>query len=933
MRRVVAAIALTLGIAGLGAQAQADPSEYGIKSASASTSLDEGGAHPDFNVSFELKTEGEEGNRLPSTSEEIEFQLPPGLLANLNAVPKCTTARLVETDTTDPTNATGCPQDSQVGITHVRLFNEGGLNEFLEPVFNMEPAYGEPARLGFIADRLPVIIDTELEPGRGYAVTASVRGAASLIPLLSADTTLWGVPADEAHNGERITAYEGIRGGVPLTPSGERASSLVPVPFMVNPTRCGVNRDVSITAIPYALPGLRATALAPLGPAFGCGPLDFRPSISILPTTASAGSGSGLNAELTFPQDGLQHPNLFAEAHMKKAEVTLPEGMTVNPSQANGLGACSEADFARESATSPPGAGCPESSKIGSVVAKSPVLDEAAEGSIYVATPRANPFGSLIAVYLVLKIPDRGVIVKLPGKVQLDPVTGQLVTTFDDLPQLPVSSFKLHFREGPRSPLITPDRCGTYRAVSKFTPWSDPDRIVTRSSDFEVTHGSAGSVCPVGTLPFSPQLRTRALELDAGSYSSLYARLSMSDGEQALTRISAKLPKGLVAKLAGVKRCSDGEIELARGKTGAQELSSPSCASGSRVASLLVGAGVGPALTYASGNAYLAGPYRGAPLSVVAIVPAVAGPFDLGTVVTRAAVTLNPDTGEVEVEGERSDPIPRILEGIPLQLKDVRVSIDRPKFTLNPTNCKPLAVKARLLGAGLDPSDPTDDTQASALAPFQVGDCARLGFAPRLSLTLRGGTERGAHPALRGVVRPRPGDANFSSAEVTLPHSAFLEQAHIRTICTRVQFRAHRCPRGAIYGYARAQSPLLDEVLQGPVYLRSSNHTLPDLVAALKGPRSLPIEFNLVGRIDSVNGGIRSRFKSIPDVPVSKFVLSMQGGKKGLIVNSRNLCSGVQRGDAHLVGQNGKAHDFNPVLDNDCRKAPHDQKRQNRGRR
>lgn len=925
MKRLAAAIALTLGIATFGAQAQADPSEYGFKSASASTSLDEGGAHPDFNVSFELKTEGEEGNRLPSTSAEIRVQLPPGLIANLNAVPKCTTAQLVETDTGDPTNATGCPQDSQVGVTHVQLFNEGGLNGFVEPVFNLAPAYGEPARLGFIADRLPVIVDTELEPNRQYGVTASVRGAASLIPLLSSDTTLWGVPADESHDGERITAYEGLRGGVPLTPSGERASSLTPVPFMVNPTRCDVRRDVAITAIPYALPSLHANALAPLGPAFGCGTLDFSPAISILPTTASADSGSGLNAELTFPQEGLEHPNLFAEAHMKSAEVTLPEGMTVNPSQANGLGACSEADFARESAASLPGEGCPESSKIGSVIATSPVLDERADGSIYVATPRANPFGSLIAVYMVLKIPDRGVVIKLPGRVQLDSATGQLITTFDDLPQLPVSSFKLHFREGPRSPLVTPDRCGIYQTVSRFTPWSNPGRVVTKTSLFKVTHGSAGGPCPQGALPFSAQLVARALKLNAGAYSSLYARLTMRDGEQALTRISAKLPKGLVAKLAGVARCPDDAIERARSRSGAQELSSPSCPGASRVAGLLAGAGVGTVLTYAPGNVYLAGPYRGAPLSVVAIVPAVAGPFDLGTVVTRAAVNLDPESGEVEVDGARSDPIPRILEGIPLRLKDVRVSIDRHKFALNPTNCKPLSVRARLRG--------DEDAQASVSAPFQVGDCARLGFAPRLFLELRGGTKRGGHPALKAVVRPRPGDANFRTASVTLPRSAFLDQAHIRTVCTRVQFRADSCPRGAIYGHARAVSPLLDEALQGPVYLRSSNHKLPDLVAALKGPPSLPIEFNLAGRIDSVDGGIRSRFQSIPDVPVSKFVLSMQGGKRGLIVNSRNLCAGVQRGDAHLVGQNGKAHDFNPVLENDCGKAPDKKKEQKRGRK
>ncbi len=931
MRRAIAAIAL-LALLAIGAQAQADPHEYDIKSISASTSTDEGGAHPDFTTSFELRTEKEEGKQLPSTSAEIRFELPPGLVANLGASAKCTTAQLVETDTGDPTNATGCPQDSQVGITHVQLFNEGGLNSFVEPVFNLEPGYGEPARFGFIADRLPVIIDTRLEPNRQYAITAIVKGAASLIPLLSADTTFWAVPADSSHDGERITAYEGIRGGVPLTPNGKRASSLAPTAFMANATRCGVSRDVAITAIPYALPNFGIRALAPMGPAFGCSTLDFSPSISVVPTIANADSGSGLNAELTFPQEGLKDPQTPVEAHMKKAEVTLPRGVTVNPSQAAGLGACSEAAFARESASSLPGEGCPENSKIGSVTATSPVLDESAEGSIYVASPHANPFDSLVAIYMVFKIPDRGVVVKVPGEVQLDPTTGQLVATFEDLPQLPVSSFKLRFREGVRSPLVTPDRCGTYQVISKFTPWSNPGRVVTRTGSFEVTHGVAGGVCPQGPLPFAPDLIARVLKLSAGTYSPVYTRFIGHDGEQELTSISARLPKGLLAKIAGVGRCADGSIEQARSRSGQEELASPSCPPASRVASLLVGAGVGPSLTYASGAVYLAGPYHGAPLSVAVVVPAVAGPFDLGTVVTRVAVEPDPETSEIKLDGGRSDPIPRILDGIPLRVKDVRVSIDRPEFALNPTSCDLLEVRTELRGGGIDPFSSADDALASPSVPFQAAGCARLGFAPKLSMKLKGGTRRGSHPALRAVLRPRPGDANSRAISVTLPRSAFLEQGHIRTVCTRVQFRSSNCPKGSIYGRARATTPLLDVPVEGPVYLRSSNHKLPDLVAALKGPASLPLEFNLAGRIDSVNGGIRSRFQSLPDVPVSKFVLSMKGGRKGLIVNSRNLCGGSQRAKVHMAGQNDRVHDFNPVLKNDCVKAPNRKAKQRKGR-
>jgi hypothetical protein len=922
---VAAAMLLVGAFAG---HASADPAEYGLKAVGAATSADLAGTHPDFETFFELKTEKEAGKRLPSTTESAKFELPPGLLANPGAVPRCTAADLIETDIESSASENGCPQDSQVGVTEVRLYGNGGLAGFVEPVFNMEPRSGEPARLGFMAEPFPVLIDTELRSDGDYGVTAGIEGTSSLIPLLSARTTLWGVPADETHDTQRITSYEGFHnGGVPETPTGKRSSSLVPVPFMVNPTRCEVARNITVTATPYALPNLHSKAIAPLAPAFGCSALDFDPDLSVLPTTADAGTGSGLNAVLKFPQGGYEHPNLSVESQMKRAEVTLPEGVTINPSQAQGLGACSEAEFARETSTSNPGEGCPADSKIGTAIAKSPLLEEPAVGSLYVATPHANPFGSLIAVYLVLRISDRGVVVKLPGKVELNSTSGQLVTTFNEIPQLPVSSFELHFREGPRSPLVTPPRCGTYQTVARFTPWADPAEPVTTVSSFEVTHGVNGGACPEGALGFEPEFAARSLNLNAGSFSSFYARLSRHDGEQELTRLSATLPPGLVAKLAGVAKCPDASIEAARSKAGIEELAAPSCPDSSGIGSVLAGSGVGSALIYVPGKLYLAGPYHGAPLSVAAIVPAVAGPFDIGTVITREALDVDPETAEVHIDGSRSDPIPHILAGIPIRVRDVRISVDRPEFTLNPTNCDSLSTSAELWGAGLDFFSSADDSSAAVSSRFQVSNCSRLGFKPRLSLRLSGGTKRGAHPALRAVVRPRTGDANFGSASVALPHSAFLEQAHIRTICTRVQFAAGACPKGSIYGQATAASPLLDVPLMGPVYLRSSNHTLPDLVVSLRGPASLPLEFNIDSRIDSVNGGIRSRFQTIPDVPVSKFVLNMQGGKKGLIVNSRNLCGATEHAKARLIGQNNKVENFNPVLQDDCSKAPRKKQR------
>jgi hypothetical protein len=333
---------------------------------------------------------------------------------------------------------------------------------------------------------------------------------------------------------------------------------------------------------------------------------------------------------------------------------------------------------------------------------------------------------------------------------------------------------------------------------------------------------------------------------------------------------------------------------------------------------VLAGAGVGQVLTYAEGNLYLAGPYNGAPLSVAAIVPAVAGPFDVGTVVTRVALRVDPRSGEVEVDGAASDPIPHILAGIPLKVREVRVLTDRPQFTINPTSCEPLRVEARLWGGGNDAFSSLDDAPVSLAERFQVADCARLGFRPRLGLRLKGGTRRGENPAVRGLYRPRKGDANLSDLSLRLPKSAFLDQGHIRTICTRAQYDAGRgngaeCPRGAIYGYAKAWTPLLDEPLQGPVFLRSSRHRLPDLVAALRGL----IDIEAPARIDSA-GGIRVVFSDLPDAPLSKVVVAMHGGRKGLVVNSTNLCRRPHRADARLAAHSGRRRTTHPVLEVDC---------------
>jgi hypothetical protein len=919
MKRLIAAIAalaVALATVAFAATAQADPSEYGIESTSAEASTAQAGAHPDFTVSLGLNTDPE--GKLPSATKDLRFDLPPGLLANPGAAPKCTAAQLITTDINDKSNNTGCPQDSQVGVTEVELFVEGNLVVLFEPIYNMEPRYGEPARFGFIGDVYPIFIDTELRPDREYAATAKVEGVSSLIPLRFARSTFWGVPGEESHDAQRITAYEAVHNnGSPETPNGKRPASLPPIPYMLNPTRCGQSQGIGITAIPYALPDLEVKAFAPLIPNTGCSLLDFEPNLSIAPTTSQAESGSGLDVNLTFPTDGLEHPNLLGEAEQRKAEVTLPEGVTINPSEAaGGLGVCSPSDFAKETASSLPNEGCPDTSKIGTVTATSPLVNETAEGGLFLAKPYENPFGSLLAIYLVLKIPDRGVVVKLAGKVEPDPRTGQLITTFDEIPQLPVASFHLHFREGARSPLVTPPRCGRYESTAVFTSWAG--QVITTHPSFQISSGVGGGPCPGASQSFKPEFEAGTLNNAAGSHSPFEMRLTRRDGEQDMTKFSSTLPPGVLASLVGVGKCPDSAIAAARARTGPhggqEELDRPSCPATSQIGTTLAGAGVGQVLTYAPGKVYLAGPYHGSLLSVVAITAGVAGPFDVGAVVVQEALNFNPRTAQAQADGSASDPIPHILKGIPLKVRDLRVHIDRPNWTFNPTSCAPSATLATLWGGGSDVFSSADDVPVGLQARFQAADCANLAFKPSLKLNLKGAVKRGGFPALRAAYRPRAGDANVGGMVVRLPHSAFLEQGHFRTICTRVQFAAHACPPASQYGSITAYTPLLEEPLQGPVYLRSSNHNLPDLVFDLHGL----VDVEVSARIDSAHGGIRATLEELPDAPITKVLLTMQGGQKGLIVNSTNLCASTNRAQVDATGQNGKLDSFAPALRPSC---------------
>ncbi len=852
---------------------------------------------------------------------DLTVSFAPGLVADRNAAPQCAAA-----DFTPPGGADSkCAAASQLGVVDVEFSQPDNFAHDL-PVYNLIPSPGVVAKLGFRVEGVPVVVDLTLSQSPPYNGIARLANTLQALPFYSSELTIWGTPASSAHDAER--------GGPVDAP--ER-------PFLTLPRSCTGPLPTTFRATSWQGGFFEETVEShgDGGEALGmtdCGNLGFNPSASAQPTSRSAGSPSGLDFGIDVANEGLSNPTGRADSDIKEVAVTLPEGMTINPSQAEGLGVCSESGLQGETLDSQPGEGCPQSSKIGSIEVESPLADgEILKGALFIATPYENLAGdSLIAFYVVIKNPELGILVKQPARVDPNPVSGQLVATTKDMPQLPFSHFRLRFREGARSPLVTPPSCDSdpstpandpYTTRAVFTPWANPNAPYTATSSFQITNGVGGGPCPSGGLPpFKPGLLAGTLNNSAGRYSPFLLRLFRSDAEQEITHFSIKLPPGIVGKLAGIPFCPEAAIAAAKARTGPlgghEELAAPSCPAASEVGRTLAGAGVGSALTYVPGKIYLAGPYNGSALSIVAITSGVAGPFDLGTVLVRQALKINPETAEVFIDATGSDPIPHIIQGIPVHLRDIRAYVERPEFVLNPTSCSRTSTASTVLGSGLNFASPADDVPVTVSTPFQAADCASLDFKPRLSLTLKGGTKRGQNPALRAVLRPRAGDANSRRISVQLPHSEFLDQAHIRTVCTRVQFKAGagngaQCPPGSIYGKAKAWTPLLSEPLEGPVFLRSSENPLPDLVLALSGL----IDFNAVGRIDSVDGGIRNTFDFVPDAPVTKVVVDFEGGKKGLLENSTNLCRAKNKAIVKYQGHNGKRFNAKPVLVAKCPKA------------
>lgn len=848
------------------------------------------GAHP-FQVTTRIAVETyeDEGRVFPAqTPKQILVDLPTGFVGNPTTLEACPEQDLEESG--------NCPIGSQVGFVELNSPSLG-VPPWNFPVYNMRTAPGAPAEFGFYAVAVPVHLQAKVRTGAGYGIQVGIVDLPQTLPWTETAVTLWGVPEDSSHDEYRGSCL-GLFG--PMGPEHLCPTSAPRLPFLSNPTSCPpvitsvahVNswQDASFTNVTDSIESSGVP-----GRFTGCESVPFSPSATITPGSGEAGVPSPLDVRIDVPQQNESSIGVES-AHVKDVEVVLPDGMTINPAAADGLTGCSPAEI---ELSGPEPATCPPSSKVGTITLATPLLAEPLEGAVYQATQSDNPFNSLMALYIAVANPRTGVVLKLPGKVSLDPTTGRVTTTFTDNPQLPFETLELNLKGGSRAPLVLPQSCGTYEATTRLTSWARPGESVSRSSRFTVS-GNCGA-----SGQFTPGLEAGTTNPSAGAPSPFTLRLTRPDGQQNISGVKVSLPEGLLAKLAGVPVCSDSAA------------AGGNCPASSQVGTATVGAGSGttPVFVPQPGRGptavYLAGPYKGAPYSLVVKVPAQAGPFDLGTVAVRNALQVDPTTTAVTVE---SDPLPQILEGVPIGYRDVRVDINRSDFTLNPTSCTNGKISATITSA--------TGSSATPSVPFTEAGCEALAFGPKLALQLKGALGRTGHPALTAVLtQPAGRNSNIASTTVVLPKAAFIDQAHVGNPCTRVQFAADACPAKSILGTAVAYTPLLDRPLEGPVYFRSNGgeRELPDMVADLHGQ----IHVTLVGFIDSKKISketslVRTRFASVPDAPVSKFVLRLKGGKRGLVQNSQNLCKTRPKAEVKMVGQNGKPYNFKQKLAVKC---------------
>jgi hypothetical protein len=739
------------------------------------------------------------------------------------------------------------------------------------PVYNLKAPDSQTAVFGVIVLSVPTKIVATVRSESDYGITVKLSNLNQAVALTTTKLTMWGVPADPIHDPQRYIGpfNNNHPAGVPLRP------------FLSLPSRCEP-MTTTIRVDSWQNPGRWLSRSVTSPPLTGCDRLKFDAGITSRPQTRAAGVPTGYDVTVDVPQE--ESVNGLATPTLRKAVVALPAGTRVAPGSADGLGACSDAQLKLGSAAEPT---CPDSSKVGTVSIDTPVLRDPVAGDVILGAQRPD---QLLRLFFVVRGP--GLLMKIPGKVDPDPVTGQLIATFDGSPQLPFTSLKTSFKGGPRAALVNPKACGTYTTRATLTPWSGGPAVES-SDSFTIDQkcDQAGK--------FEPSFDAGLLDPTAGSSSPFVLNLSRPSGQADFSALETTLPPGLLAHVGDVPLCPE-----ARAAAG-------TCSAASQVGTVraLVGAGPSPLAVPQPGKAptaaYLAGPYKGAPFSLSIVIPAQAGPFDLGTVVVRAALHVDPNTAQALV---RSDPLPTILKGIPLDVQKITVLMDRPGFMISPTNCSATAVQG-VVGS-------TGGHTVAVSSRFQMADCASLPHDPKLkmSLTGKGQTTDNKHPALVAHLTPNPGDANIKKTKVILPLSLALDPDNANGLCEPVEAAADKCPAKSIVGQVKAVS-VLHEPLQAPVYFVRGERkdpksgrvikTLPKLFIPLQG-EGVKVNINASSEVPD-NEHLVTTFDNLPDVPLKSFDISITGGSHGiLVVSSANLCTSNQIAVAQFDGQNGK---------------------------
>jgi hypothetical protein len=954
---VIASLALTVAPAAAEFGAQ----EFAVSANNENGTKDvQAGSHP-YSLTTTFVLDPMQGD-LKSTAVE----LPPGFIGNPDATPKCTYQEFIKQEKPPEPS---CQNDTAVGIATLYLtetkINETEVVPYTVPVYNLVPPKGVAAEFGFVAANLvPVLLTTSVRTGDDYGLTTTVSNVNQSAVVLASKVTIWGVPANPKHNEIRGKCQREVGGSLRPTYrvesglNGEEAERETPihiesepgynefdgglpepepgttgcptqgpeVPLLTNPTSCGMPRAATLTVESWEERRSHSESFA-MPEVTGCGSLGFAPAIGVTSEKSSGGTPSGVGVDVRVPQGSLENGDGVPQATVRDTTVTFPAGVQVNPSSADGLQACSDAQIGytgskelnpvgepgvqtpqftpylpgsaaaqaavaggrapASEATLQPGVNfCPEASKIANVKIKTPLLEGELEGGMYLASPQnfeglpeENPFSSLIALYLVAEEPKAGVVVKLPGKVSLNEATGQVTTSFEQTPSLPFSDLHVELFGGDRAPLSTPVSCGEYTTEASLTPWSSTTAVDT-TAGFDITTGPGGGACSPSPLPFAPSLTSSTSNLSAGAFTSLQTTINREDGQQSLSGVALTLPPGISAVLAGVPLC--GEAQANAG----------TCSTQSQIGEAMASAGLGPdPYTVTGGKVYLTQGYGGAPFGLSIVTPAVAGPFNLGNVVVRAKIEVNPLTAAVSVvtTGE----VPHILRGIPLQLRHVRVLINggpdhANAFMFNSTSCESAKITGTISGA--------EGARNEVSSPLSVGDCASLKYEPKVSVTTNAHTSKADGASLDFKISYPQGamgrDAWFAKVKLDIPKQLPARLTTLQKACTEKQFEVNPagCPAASSIGHAVVHTEILPVPLEGPVYFVSHGGAkFPEVVMVLQGDN---VTIDLHGETNISKTGVTSAtFNAVPDAPFESVEVNIPTGPYSEFTANGNVCA------------------------------------------